>query len=183
MLCICKMWRDLWSVIKQKHTCACWWARNLPLLVPCISGTTFCDQLWVLYSQRQFCVFWYSSYMLFCVFSCTFLHVCMHTHTNPTGITMLFCIQNQIVKRIGDMMQHFHITAIILLILVMKRCCYLKAAYSFPTNRLIPGHWTTICITNGLMSIRLEGTTQILMDCQAQLSQWQSTTHSKFCPE
>lgn len=68
-------------------------------------------------------------------------------------------------------MQAFHVTAIILLILVMKRCCYLKAAYSFLSNSLIPGHWTTICITNGLTSRRLEGSTQILMDCQAQLSE------------
>lgn len=68
-------------------------------------------------------------------------------------------------------MQAFHVTAIILLILVMKRCCYLKAAYLFLSNSLIPGHWTTICITNGLTSRRLEGSTQILMDCQAQLSE------------
>lgn len=64
-------------------------------------------------------------------------------------------------KRTGDKMWAFHTAAIILLILVMKRCCYLKAVCQEWIGSLIPGQRTTICITNGFKNRRLEGTTQI----------------------
>lgn len=51
---------------------------------------------------------------------------CVYPFTH-TQITMLLCVQNQIFKRISDEMQAFHISAMILLILVMKRHYSLKA--------------------------------------------------------
>ena len=110
-------------------------------------------------------------------FPCILTHMpaCIHVHTHKLG-----CFYAQRIKwfkGIGDKMQAFHISAIILFILVMKRHYYLKAVCQKWIGSLIPGHWTTICITNVLRNRRLEGTIEILMDCQVQLSPSQSTMH------
>lgn len=107
------------------------------------------------------------------------LRVPMHTHR----LWCFYACRIIWFKGIGDKMQAFHISAIILFILVMKRHYYLKAVCQKWIGSLIPGHWTTICITNVLRNQRLEETTEILMDCQVQLSPSQSAMHQKFCPE
>lgn len=86
-------------------------------------------------------------------------------------------------RGVGGKMQGFHISATISLILVMKRHYSLKAVCQKWIGCLIPGHWTTICTTNVLRNRRLEGTTELLMDCQVQLSLSQSTMHYKFSPK
>lgn len=113
-------------------------------------------------------------------------HACMCACVHAQIQYELLCLSAYRIgcfQRIGDKMWAFHTAAIILLILVMKRCCYLKAVCQEWIGSLIPGQWTTICITNGLRNRRLEGTIQILMACQAQLSLSQSAMHLKWCPK
>lgn len=108
-------------------------------------------------------------------FLCILTHMpaCNHAHTQKSWC--FYAHKIKLFKGIGEKMQALHISAIILFILVMKRHYYLKAACQKWIGCLIPGHWTTIHITNGLRNGRLEGTIQILMECQVQLSLSQST--------
>lgn len=110
-----------------------------------------------------------------CLCILTHTPACIHAHTHK--LPCFYAYRIKWFKGIGDKMQAFHISAIILLILVMKRHYYLKAVCQKWIGCLIPGHWTTICITNALRNRRLEGTIKILMDCQVQLSPSQSTMH------
>lgn len=158
----------------KKRICACWRVEKLPFLhkVLCIREATFCDQASALTQIAPFLLI-----QLLCVFLCILTHMPAYIHAQTHKLRCFYARRIKWFKGTGDKMQAFHISAIIWLILVMKRHHYLKAVCQKWIGCLIPGHWTTICITNALRNRRLEGTIQILTNCQVQLCPSQPTMH------